>query len=194
MKCYRLAGVVAVAMIVLSACAASAPRHMMFKDDPTVKIAAIKPDSGKAALVVARTTKFGGAIEFDTYLDKKMIGVTQWKSYFFRTDITPGTHYVISKAESMEPAKINFEAGRVYYIHQVPRMGVWRARVSIALETPDQMMKEFDSDCRLVMPDPKDAGDDLSDEDYKQAIVDYEREIKEGLHKEHEGYRGIAAN
>ena len=194
MKCYRLAGVMAVALIVLSACAASAPRHMMFNNDPTVKIAAIKPDSGKAALVVVRTTKIGGAIEFDTYLDRKMIGVTQWKSYFIKTDIAPGMHYVISKAESMEPVKINFETGRVYYIHQSPRMGVWRARISIALETPEQVMKEFDDGCRLVLFDPKDAGDELSDKDYKQAISDYEREIKEGLHKEFEGYRGVAAD
>jgi hypothetical protein len=179
--------------MVLSACAHTAPRHMMFKDDPGSTIASVKPDNGKAAIIVARTTKFGGAIEFDTYLDKKMIGVTQWKSYFVRTDIDPGVHYVISKAETMEPVKMNIEANRVYYIQQIPRMGVWKARVSIALVTPDALMKEFDSDCKLVVFDAKDPGEELSDEDYNQAVRDYEREVKEGLHKEHEGYQGVLA-
>lgn len=186
-------GMMVAAMISLSACATTAPRHMLFKEDPAANISAVRPESGKAALVVARTTKFGGAIEFDTYLDRKMIGVTQWKSYFIKTDITPGAQYVISKAESMETVKINFEPDRIYYLHQIPRMGVWRARVTVSLDTPEQLMKEFDNDCKLVVYDPKDAGEDLSEEDYKQAVSDYEREVKEGLHKEYDGYRGIAA-
>jgi hypothetical protein len=184
---------ITVVMLFFTACATTAPRHMMFRDDPAVNISSVKADSGKAALVVVRTTKYGGAIEFDTYLGKKMIGVTQWKSYFVKTDITPGVYYVISKAENMEPVKINFEPDRVYYVHQSPRMGVWKARVSVALETPEQIMKEFDSDTRLVVYDPVDAGEDLSDEDYTQAVSDYEREVKEGLHKEYEGYRGVPA-
>ena len=188
----HLYGIMIIAvMLFFTACATTAPRHMTFQDDPVASISSVKPENGKAALVVVRTTKFGGAIEFDTYLEKKMIGVTQWKSYFIKTDITPGVYYVISRAETMEPVKINFEPDRVYYVHQSPRMGVWRARVSVALETPEQIMKEFDSDTRLVVYDPGDAGEDLSDEDYTQAVNDYEREVKEGLHKEYEGYRGV---
>lgn len=184
---------IAAAMFLVSSCATTAPQHMTFLEDPAINISSVKPEAGKAALVVVRTTKFGGAIEFDTYLEKKMIGVTQWKSYFIKTDIAPGVYYVFSKAENIETVKINFEPDRVYYVHQSPRMGAWKARVSIALETPEQIMGEFDNDTRLVVYDPRDAGDDLSDEDYMEAAADYEREVKEGLHKEYEGYRGVAA-
>ena len=122
-----------------------------------------------------------------------MIGVTQWKSYFIKTDVNPGVSYVISKAENMEPVKINFEPGRIYYIQQIPRMGAWRARISIVLMTPEDLLSMMDDGCKLLTFDPKNPGDDLSDEDYKKAVTDYEREIKEGYHKEYEGYRGVPA-
>ncbi len=178
---------------VVSGCAASAPRYMAFKEDPTFNIFKVKPEKGYAALVVARTTKFGGAIEFDTFLDKKMIGVTQWKSYFVKTNITPGVHYVITRAESVEPAKINFKPDRIYYLQQIPRMGVWRARVSVALVTPQELSTSFDSDCRLLAYDVQNPGEDMSDKDYREAINDYEREVKEGRHQEDSSYNGIPA-
>ena len=180
-------------LIFFSACATTAPRYMMFIENPTLNISLIKPENGKSALVVARTTNFGGAVEFDTYLEKKMIGVTQGKSYFVKTDVNPGVSYVISKAENMEPAKINFEPGRIYYLLQIPRMGVWRARISVSLLTPGDLLSTMDDGCKLLTYDTNHPGDDLSDDDYQKAVNDYEREIKEGLHKEYEGYRGVPA-
>ncbi len=181
-------------LVFVSACATTAPRHMVLNEKTPLNIKSIKPETGKSALVVARTTNFGGAIQFDTFLEKKMIGVTQWKSYFIRTDVNPGISYVISKAENMEPVKINFEPGRVYLLQQIPRMGVWRARISVALMTPENLLSMMDDDCKLLTYDPKNPGEDLSDEDYQTAITDYEREVKEGLHKDYEGYSGIPAN
>lgn len=189
-----LFGIMLIALLALvSACATTAPRHMMLNEKSPLNLGSIKPETSKSALVVARTTNFGGAIEFDTYLEKKMIGVTQWKSYFIRTDVNPGVSYVISKAENMEPVKINFEPGRIYFIQQIPRMGVWKARISIALMTPEDLQSMMGDDCKLLTYDPKNPGEDLSDKDYKNAVKDYEREIKEGLHKEYEGYRGVPA-
>jgi hypothetical protein len=180
-------------VLVLSACGASAPRYMMFKEDPTLNIFNLKPESGKAALVVARTTSYGGAIDFYVYLDKKLIGVTQWKSHFVKTDVTPGEYYVITQAENMEPVKINFQKDQVYYLQQTPRMGVWRARVSVAPVTPQELSTSFDSSCRLVVYDVKKPGDDLSDKDYTEAVNDYEREVKEGRHQDHLSYKGTPA-
>jgi hypothetical protein len=180
-------------LLFVSACVTTAPRHMLLNENTPLDIRSVKPDTGKSALVVARTTNFGGAIEFDTYLEKKMIGVTKWKSYFIWTDVNPGVSYVISKAENLEPVKINFEPGRVYYLQQIPRMGVWRARISVAVMTPEDLMNMMKDECKLLTYDPKDPGEDLSDEDYKKAVTDYEREVKEGLHKDYEGYRGVPA-
>lgn len=189
MKRFQFSVLMIAFLSVLSACG-SLPRHMAFKDDPTINIFQIKPEPGKAALVVARTTSFGGAIEFDTYLDKKMIGVTKWSSYFVKRDVTPGVHFVISRAESVEPAKINFEPDKVYYLQQIPRMGVWRARLSVALVTPQELSTTFDSNCKLLVYDAQNPGDDMSDKDFDEAINDYERELKEGHHQEDAKYTG----
>jgi hypothetical protein len=193
MKRFQNAVLIIATLLLVSACATSAPRHMMFKEDPTSAISLVKPESGKAALVVGRVTTFGGAIEFDTYLDKVMIGVTQWKSYFFKTDVVPGVHYVISKAENMEPAKINFEPDRVYYIQQIPRMGVWKARLSVAPVTQQELITSCDNSCKLLVYDTKNTGDNLSDDDFRKAVEDYEREVKEGLHKGDMEYKGAPA-
>lgn len=182
--------IIVTTMLLTSAC--TPPRHMLVKDN-AIDIRSIKPESGKSALVVARTTSFGGAIEFDTYLDKKMIGVTQRKGYFAKTDVLPGTHYVISKAENMEPIKILFEADRLYYLQQIPRMGMWRARVSVAPVTPEELLTTLDDGCKYMEYNQNDPGDDLSDEDYNEAVKDYERELKEGYHKDKTGYKGVEA-
>ncbi len=72
-------------------------------------IKTVKPNDGKAALVIARTTSFGEAINFNTYIEQNMIGVTKGKSCIVKNDIEPGVKYLIARTESLEEAKINFE-------------------------------------------------------------------------------------
>jgi hypothetical protein len=191
MKHFQFSLFMIAVLLLVSACG-GAPGHMLFKDDPTINVFRIRPEKGKAAIVVARTTSYGGAVEFDTYLDKKMIGVTKGKSYFIKTDVAPGVHYVITKAENAEPVKINFSSKRVYYIQEIPRMGVWKARVSVALVSPKELSTSFDTSCRLVIYDVNNPGDDMSDKDYQEAVNDYEREVKEGHHSEDVRYEGVS--
>jgi len=169
------------------------PNHMLFKDDPAINVLDVKPEKGKAALVVARTFWGAPAITFDNYLDKKLIGVAKSKSYFVKTDVAPGVHYVIAKAESTEPVKIKFEPQRIYYIMEFPRVGVWRARVTVKLVTPEELSTSFDDSVKLMVYDINNPGDDMSDKDYQEAVSDYEREAKEGSHKEDVGYKGVPA-
>jgi hypothetical protein len=177
-------------LFLVSACH-GAPRHMSFKDDPAINVFNIKPEKGKAALVVARTTNYAGPTDFETYLDKKMIGVTKWSSYFVKTDVAPGVHYVITTATNMEPVKINFEPNRGYYIHDRPWQEILFTFARVALVTPKDLSTAFDNDCRLVVYDTNNPGDDMSDKDYQEAVNDYEREVKEGRHKDNIGYKGV---
>ena len=119
-----------------------------------------------------------------------MIGATKGKGRFAKTDIAPGTYNLISKAENLEVVRIKFEPGRVYYIIRLMRPGVWRARYSSNVVLPEEIKQVYDEDLKLYEYDG--AGEDLSEDDYKEAIGDYDRDLKEGLHKEHEGYRGAA--
>ncbi len=170
---------------------AMAGAHYMTETKRIVDLSSVTPEPGSAALVVARTTSMGRLVTFDTYLDREMIGATRGKGYFIKTDVAPGTHFVISKAENWETVKIAFEPGRVYYILEVVRVGMWKARLSKQLLTPEQLKDTLDDGCKLLVYDG--SGPRLEDKDYATAVRDYEREVKEGEHDEHAGYRGVPA-
>jgi hypothetical protein len=92
--------------------------------------------SDKAVLVIMRTTSFGYAAVLNNYLDGKIIGQTKGKCYFF-TDVEPGEHTLIGKGENSRLHKINFEAGKVYYLQQAIYMGAWSARTEYDIMTPE---------------------------------------------------------
>jgi hypothetical protein len=163
---------------------------MTVKRDTAADINSVKPEAGKAALVVGRTQRRGGAT-FDTYLEKKMIGSIEGKECFIKTDIAPGTYYVIATTGDADTVKITFEPDRVYYIHQMLIPGGWKGHVSNRLVTPEKLLEEFDEPLKLLVYDG--TGADLSDTDYRQAVDDYERDVKKGSHNEHAGYRGAPA-
>jgi len=174
-------------IILLAACS---PAHMVKKDDK-LNIAMVQPQPGKAALVVARTTSFGGAINFFTYLGKKGIGVTKGKGCIAKTDIEPGLQYLIARTESLETGKIAFEPGKVYYVQQTPRIGWVVARVSLNPLSQSKMSEEIGTDgCDYYVIDEKDPIEDLTDHEYQEAVTDYEREITEGFHKDFTEYKG----
>jgi len=175
-------------LVVLTACS---PAHMT-KKESNFNIANVTPSSGKAALVVARTTSFGGAVNFLTYIEKQIIGVTRGKSCFVKNDIDPGQKYLIGRTESLETGKINFEPDTVYYVQQTPRMGWVVARISLTPVTLEHLKSEIgEGGCDYYVLDEKNPGDNLSDHEYQEAITDYEREITEGYHKEFAEYKGF---
>ena len=173
--------------------AACSPAHMV-KQDNRLDIMTVKPDQGKSAIVIARTTSLGGAINFFTYIDKKFIGVTKGKSCFVKKDVEPGLKYIIARTESLETGKILFEPDKIYYVQQSPRMGWWVARVTLAPVSPDHLLSEIGSDgCDFYIVDQKDPGEDLSQHEIDEAVTDYEREVKEGLHTDFTAYKGFSA-
>lgn len=173
--------------------AACSPAHMV-KKDGRLDIRTITPDPGKSALVIARTTSFGGGVNFFTYIDRKFIGVTRGQSCFVKKDITPGLQYLIARTESLETGKLQFEPDTVYYVQQSPRIGWVVARVTLTPVTRDHLFSEIGEDgCEEYQIDPKDPAEDLTEHEYQEAVADYEREIKEGYHKEFTEYTGLKA-
>src|SRR5512147_435903 len=85
----------AAAMLLAPAHAFAGGPHFMKEKQGTkadsTYVRAVKPEPGKAALVVGRTTGGGfAAPTFDTYLDKKMIGATKGQGCFVKADLAPG--------------------------------------------------------------------------------------------------------
>lgn len=168
-------GVFMVLPVVLGGCAAGT--HMIVKE---VK-PAIAAKSDKATLVIIRTTSFGWGNIVDNYLDGKMIGQTQGKM-FFVTEVTPGTHYVISHADNTDTARLKFESGKIYLLQQGIYPG-YNIVTRFSPMTTDEFAKEV-QEATYVVYDTQNPGDDMSADDFKEAKDDFEKEVKNGEHKD----------
>lgn len=95
------------------------------EQDAKLKSFTVKPD--KAALYVYRNENFGGAVKMTVLLDGKLLGDTASKTYLY-TEIAPGNHQLISKAENDSVLDFAAVAGKIYYVWQEVKMGFFFAR------------------------------------------------------------------
>ena len=144
------------------------PGHMV-KQDKLLDVREVKPQPGMAAVVVTRNTNFGGAVEFAAYLNQKMFGVTRWKSCFYKDDIQPGSHYISAYGENLDSLLMDLAPDKTYYLTHDPRMGFWKAAVSIGVTTVDVATQENEGGCNHYVYDSKNPGDDLSEKDWDYA-------------------------
>lgn len=151
--------------------------HMITKESKP----AISAKSDKAVLVIIRTTSFGWGSVVDNYLDGKMIGQTQGKMFFI-TEVKPGVHYVISHADNTDTVRLNFEAGNIYLLQQGIYPG-WNIVTRFSPITTEEFAKEV-KEATYVVYDTEKPGKDMSDKDFKEAKDDFEKEAKQGEHKE----------
>jgi hypothetical protein len=143
-------------------------------------------------LVIVRTTSLGWAITIDNYIDGKMIGQTRGTSYFI-TEVNPGSHFVMAKAENVAAARINFEAGRVYFLDQSIYPGFWTMRTGYSTMTKEDALKQVnESGCDYRVYDTKNPGPDMDAKDYNETKADFEKEVKEDpkRHKDILEYKG----
>jgi hypothetical protein len=154
-------------VIAFSSCSISS---YMVRQNVNPTAGSIKPEPGKSALVISRTTSFGLAIEFTTYLDKKFIGSTKGKSYFAKTDIEPGVKYVSSWAENGEAVKVDFKPDTTYFLQQNVTMGFWRARIVMEAVNAKRLDSGDLEGCAYYLFDQKQALEDLTDAEYKDVI------------------------
>ncbi len=89
------------------------------------------PDS-TALVYVVRPNFLGTAIRFKVYCDGKYIGTTGGQRFIY-TYQKPGNHIFLSKAENSSELSIELNAGNVYYIEQIPQMGIIMARNKLQL-------------------------------------------------------------
>ena len=130
--------------------------HMITKDvQPGLAI-----KSTKAVLVIGTT--LSGLNSSDLYLDGKMIGQTKGKSFFI-TDVEPGTHYVMARAEKISTEKIKFEAARIYFLKQGIDPRERDSRIAFTPLTLDEgLHMVYESNCVYLEYNLKNPGKDLS--------------------------------
>lgn len=161
-------------LIVVFALAGCGPRHMVSKD-PCPDVRGVVAPKGKAALVLGRTTIFGSGVNIENYVDKKFIGTTKGNSFFI-APVEPGRHYVTARAENFDTVLLNFEPDKTYYLQNEIRMGVLFARTKYDVVDAQHLFNDMDGKCHYYEVDSSSPGDDLTDEEFKQVVEDYQKE------------------
>ncbi len=138
-------------LVTLAGCASS---HMTaIKDSPEK----LTPAPGKALVVFARTSAFGGAIQATLYDEEKYIGTISANTKIaYQAD--PGKHMFMVLGESADFMEADLQAGKTYYAGVVVRMGVWKARFSFHpnnKQISDKELQEWMSGTKLVEPNEK---------------------------------------
>lgn len=82
---------------------------------------------GKALVYIVRPSDFGFAMKFKINLDGKFIGSTKGGRYIYSI-LEPGEHIFVTSPGKKEEYRIEVEAGKTYFIRQVPNIGVFKAR------------------------------------------------------------------
>lgn len=165
-------------LVMINGCAT----QMIKSDQPPSLVS--QPNS--SLLVIMRETAFGGAVVFQNYLDGKFIGETNGLSYFV-TNVSPGRHYLMSKAENIGVAQLNFEPGKKYFLGQGVTIGWWKARTTGFYPIKTEQREKALQDCTYLQLDGSKKYPDLTQEEYQGAIKEYEEDIKLNP----EGYRSL---
>jgi PBP1b-binding outer membrane lipoprotein LpoB len=86
-----------------------------------------QPAPDKAKVYIYRNEVMGSAIKMPVLIDNVEVGDTVSKTYIEK-DLAPGPHTITSKSEKDSSLTIDMLAGKVYYVWQEIKMGMFAAR------------------------------------------------------------------
>lgn len=115
-------------MLVLSGCATV----QMGDTQLDSRLKQFVPPKDKAALYVYRNETFGAAIKMTVILDGKVLGDTASMTYLY-AELEPGKHRLVSKTENDSVLDFEALAGKIYYVWQEVKMGLWMARSQLQM-------------------------------------------------------------
>ncbi len=94
------------------------------------------PPSDKALLYFMRPSSFGKAIRMGLFDGNKQFLGHALAGTYWTVPMDPGEHWIYGYAENLTVLKADVEAGKSYFVVARPRMGVWKARVSLTALAP----------------------------------------------------------
>jgi hypothetical protein len=165
----RLLGLIA-ALLLIAGCFAA--NYMVARE----KQPGFSTKRDKAVLVIVRDTFYGGSI-FNHYVDSKFIGNSFARSFFI-TQVSPGTHYIITTAENTSVIKMDLRAGRIYALRQGVTHGFRNYRSTGFSPLTQKELNEAIKVCTYYELDPKATPPDLDAAFYKGTVDQYNAELK----------------
>ncbi|OZB58657.1 MAG: hypothetical protein B7X39_16280 [Lysobacterales bacterium 14-68-21] len=128
-------GVLSMALM-MSGCA-SVP---MASTSADAQAKAFTPVPDKAVLYIYRNETMGAAIKMPLLVDGVSVGDTAAHTYV-RKELSPGQHTITSKTEKDSTLTIDMLAGRIYYVWQEVKMGMFSARSALHQVDAEQGQK-----------------------------------------------------
>lgn len=89
-----------------------------------------KPSNGKALVYFTRTGFMGGAINFKYFDGEKYLGKFNSGKYL-AYECEPGKHLFWAKSENFDFLEADLEAGKVYIVQSLVKMGAMKAAVNL---------------------------------------------------------------
>jgi hypothetical protein len=108
----------------------SAVQKATIEADAQAKTITVPAD--KALVYIVRPSPFGLAIRFNVNCDGSYVGATGGQRFIY-TYQNPGVHEFTSKSENTAKLSVDLAAGQIYYIEQIPQMGIIMARNKLNL-------------------------------------------------------------
>lgn len=123
-------GIVLAAILAAASGCASVDMAAPEADSAAKQFAA--PPGDRAGVYIFRNETFGAAIKLNVVMDGRYLGETASKTYFYE-EVAPGPHTVVGKAENESKVTFDAIAGRLYYIWQEVKMGLFQPRNELHL-------------------------------------------------------------
>ncbi|MCW8875463.1 MAG: DUF2846 domain-containing protein [Kangiellaceae bacterium] len=106
-----------------------------------------QPKADVAQVYVYRNETLGAALSMPVTVDGKLAGNTGPNS-FFKFDLTPGKHTFTSQGDESE-ITIDTEAGKLYFVWQEVKMGMWSGGSKLQL-VDDKKGMEGVRECTMI--------------------------------------------
>jgi hypothetical protein len=106
------------------------------------------PVANMSTIYVYRNENLGAAIKMPLLMDDKFIGDTAANTYL-RKVIEAGRHTLISKTENDAELQLDTEPGRIYYVWQEVKMGMFTAGSKLHL-VDEAVGKKGVLECKLI--------------------------------------------
>lgn len=138
MKSFIKISSVVLVYLVLQGCASISPH--LTKAPLSQKT--IVPEKGKALVIFARPSLFGGAIQATVFDGDKYIATVSAGTHV-AYQAKPGKHTFMVVSEAADFMGAELVAGKTYYSLVTTRMGLWRARFSLKPVNSNISMKQI---------------------------------------------------
>jgi len=105
------------------------------KRDEELKQFRVAPD--KSGIYLYRNESIGAIAKMYVELDGALIGQTAAMTYLYK-EVSPGKHTVTSHAENSDSIEVETIAGRLYYLWQEVKMGMFTPRTKLHLVSDEE--------------------------------------------------------